>query len=727
MDELLTEALHARYDPIKRNTPYGDDRAYIRDLLSLVSLCLMAASGYKEALLESGDDENSAMHSLSGTAMSIDEALDHVGAFCGEPPPSDESLVLLVEMAWAHIESRLAAAKASGLAPRLERLRKLLGLSDFSFFCVACALSCALDRGFESLFTALHGDEALLYPTLGVARSLYSLAWPNREAGWLADPASAENRLVFQSAPLNTPPLLRPLMLRTGIFSHILGDMHISRELAACSVILDGSNQEIVSLFLDKQRCAAQTALQRMRPRKEPRLCVLCGAAGSGRKLTLKRLAMAEGVRFLLVRLDELPENARLDDVADELLSLALLKGIIPCFSMAEPASDTRFARILAVLAQYRTGVFLLADSLRKGIAADRYLVTRVDFPQPNLAQSLHFWQLFSAEYEIDESVDWESFAAKYVLNAGQIKTALATAADMAGAGHVPIDGETLDTAILLGNTGRLSEIADKIDVFYTWDDLVLGEASKQMLREVCNRVKYRYLVEKQWGYGDKSAYGKGVSILLYGPPGTGKTMSAQVIAEELGLPLYRINLAQIISKYIGETAKNLDVVFHEAKSSNVILFFDEADALFAKRTDVKNSNDRHANSESSYLLQKIEEYSGISILATNLANNFDGAFRRRINYIINIHMPSPVQRLELWRSSVPEKAPLASDVDLRMLADNLEFSGSVIKSAALQAAYFAASENAQIGMTHMARAIRWELQKLGKSEPHFLTMYPDA
>jgi len=231
--------------------------------------------------------------------------------------------------------------------------------------------------------------------------------------------------------------------------------------------------------------------------------------------------------------------------------------------------------------------------------------------------------------------------------------------------------------------------------------------------------------VETQWGFGEKSAYGNGISVLLYGPPGTGKTTCAHVIAGELGLPLYRINLAQIISKYIGETAKNLDTVFNEAKSSNVILFFDEADALFAKRTDVKNSNDRHANSECSYLLQKIEEYSGVSILATNLASNFDEAFRRRINYMINIHMPSPAQRLELWQGHLPRQAPLSPDVDLQVLADNLEFSGSVIKSAVIQAAFFAAREGAPIGMAHLVKAVRWELRKLGKSEPHFLSMYP--
>jgi SpoVK/Ycf46/Vps4 family AAA+-type ATPase len=338
----------------------------------------------------------------------------------------------------------------------------------------------------------------------------------------------------------------------------------------------------------------------------------------------------------------------------------------------------------------------------------------------------LRFWQEFLAGCEVSPDIDEKRLAAKYKLSPGRIKSAILAAAEAVATQRGPITARALDEAILLGNTGRLSEIADLIPVSYGWEDLVLGEASSRMLRDVCNRLKYRHLVEGEWGFGDRRAYGNGISILLYGPPGTGKTMSAQVIAGELGLPIYRINLAQIISKYIGETAKNLDAVFTEAKSSNVILFFDEADALFSKRTDVKSSNDRHANSESSYLLQKIEEYSGISILATNLANNFDEAFRRRIGYMININMPGPEQRLKLWRSVIPQSAPLSPEVDLRILAEHLELSGSVIKSAALQAAYFAADCNSPLGMAHIARAVRQELIKLGKSEPHFLTLYPE-
>jgi len=726
MNELFTQALQTRFAHTQENTPYQDEGEYIRDLMSLVSLYLVSAVSYKSACAENAR-ANGGAQNLPGTAMSMEEAMCYVGEYPASLPPPAPEMLEVFAAARAHIDSRALAAQQAGVLLHLERIRGLLQLSDFAFFAMLCALSCALDRGFERLFVSLHGDMELPFPTLGAVQACYGFAHPPKPEDWqgLLDPASAANRLLFAPAPPGKPPLLCPLALRPGILGYILHRPGFSRELAACSTMLDAAQGADEPLFVEAQLGAARAAVEEMCRRTEPRLCILCGVPGSGKKLTLQKIAAEKQVRFLLIRLEELGNAC--EDIADEITALSMLWGCIPCFALEEAKENTRFMRILGALSHRRIGALLLTTRLRSNIVIEGTLVTRIDYPAPNLEQSLHFWRLFSAAYDTDAAIDWAQLSAKYVLSPGQIRSALWGAADMAKTKGTPVNAKEIDDAILLGNTGRLSEIADKINVFYTWDDLVLGDAPKQMLKDICNRIKYRHVVEAQWGFGAKSAYGTGISILLYGPPGTGKTMSAQVIAGELGLPIYRINLAQIISKYIGETAKNLDTVFSEAKSSNVILFFDEADALFAKRTDVKNSNDRHANSESSYLLQKIEEYTGISILATNLASNFDEAFRRRINYMVNIHMPSPAQRLKLWQNSIPERAPLSPDVDLRLLADSLEFSGSIIKSAALQAAYFAASENTQISMSHITRAVRRELQKLGKSEPHFLQMYSDG
>ena len=367
-------------------------------------------------------------------------------------------------------------------------------------------------------------------------------------------------------------------------------------------------------------------------------------------------------------------------------------------------------------------GIFLLTELEQQNTIPDRYLTHYIDYPSLDLEKSSDSWKLFSEGYEYSSEIDWMQIAAKYSLTPGQIESALRSVTEIAKFRNLQITKDLISTVVFRENAVRLSVLSDKIDLVYTWDDLMLNETSKNMLMDACNRIKHRYTVEIEWS--GKFAYGNGISILLYGPPGTGKTMSAQVIANELGLPLCRVKLSQIISKYIGETSKNINRVFDEAKKSNVILFFDEADALFAKRTDINNSNDRHANAETSFLLQKIEDYPGVSILASNLSHTFDEAFRRRITYMVNIHIPKVEQRLAIWKRCIPTKAPLADDVDLDFLAKELEISGSIIKSAALQATYFAADENDSINMKHLVRAIFLELRKLGMNDPHFLKKY---
>ena len=238
---------------------------------------------------------------------------------------------------------------------------------------------------------------------------------------------------------------------------------------------------------------------------------------------------------------------------------------------------------------------------------------------------------------------------------------------------------------------------------------------AEKLLRKVCDRVLYRKTVNDDFGFGKKLPYGRGISVVLYGPPGTGKTMAAQVLAKELGLDIYRIDLSQISSKYIGETEKNLGAVFDAAKNSNAILFFDEADSLFSKRTEVSSSHDKYANAETSYLLQKIEEYPGISILATNNMQNFDAAFKRRITYMIPIEEPSEETRLALWTNAFPQGTPLSKEIDLRLLAQALTLTGSNIKSISVEVAYRAAAENREIDYQDLVEAVDAECMKTGR------------
>ena len=249
-----------------------------------------------------------------------------------------------------------------------------------------------------------------------------------------------------------------------------------------------------------------------------------------------------------------------------------------------------------------------------------------------------------------------------------------------------------------------------------TFDELKLPSAQYGQLRQICQMAAAREDVMSQWGFGDKFSYGNGMSVLFYGAPGTGKTMAAQVMAHELGMPLYRVDLSQLISKYIGETQKNIGRIFDEADKCDCILLFDEADAIFAKRSDVSDAQDRYSNAETAYLLQRIEQYAGVSILATNLLQNFDDAFRRRISYMVHFPMPDVSLRKELWETIFPVQTPVSPEVDALMLAQAFELSGASIKNAAMHGALLAMAEGSEVRMKHILSGIRNEYGKQGKS-----------
>ena len=260
-----------------------------------------------------------------------------------------------------------------------------------------------------------------------------------------------------------------------------------------------------------------------------------------------------------------------------------------------------------------------------------------------------------------------------------------------------------------------LAALAHKIVPVYTWDDIVLPDDALAQLREICQRVAHRHRVLGEWGFDRKLSLGKGINALFAGPSGTGKTMAAEIIANELGLDLYKIDLAGVVSKYIGETEKNLDRIFTAAESANAILFFDEADALFGKRSEVRDSHDRYANIEISYLLQKMEEYEGVAILATNLRQNLDEAFMRRLAF--TVHFPFPDEAIDdaSGQASGRPRRRWPTIWISTFWRRQFKLSGGNIKNVALAASFLAAEDGGVITMTHMIRATRREYQKLGK------------
>jgi SpoVK/Ycf46/Vps4 family AAA+-type ATPase len=260
-----------------------------------------------------------------------------------------------------------------------------------------------------------------------------------------------------------------------------------------------------------------------------------------------------------------------------------------------------------------------------------------------------------------------------------------------------------------------LPRFARAVEPTFDLDDVVLPDDRRQQLREMVAHVRHAYQVLYTWGFREQLPYGRGVTALFSGPSGTGKTMAAQAIARELGTRAYLVDLSRVVSKYIGETEKQLDAVFDDAERAGAVLLFDEADALFGKRSEIKDSHDRYANIEVAYLLQRMEAFSGLAILTTNLRRNMDEAFLRRLRFVVEFPRPDAPAREAIWHFCLPDEAPLAGDVTLHLLARRLELTGGSIRQITIRAAFAAAAQRSPvIAMRHLIAAARAELLKLG-------------
>jgi hypothetical protein len=339
-----------------------------------------------------------------------------------------------------------------------------------------------------------------------------------------------------------------------------------------------------------------------------------------------------------------------------------------------------------------------------------------IEFPVPSYDERLAMWQhLVYSDAAGDERLGLAALAGQFALTSGKIRDAFATARDQAAQDGRPLDDQDLLFSARAYSNPRLSGLARKILPRYGWDDIVLPDDQMALLREIVDTVRGRPVVLGKWGVGAKLASSSGVTVLFAGPPGTGKTMAAEVIARELGLDLFKIDLSTVVSKYIGETEKNLERIFEEAQTSNAILFFDEADAIFGKRSEVKDAHDRYANLEISYLLQRMEIYDGVAILATNLRANLDEAFTRRLQFSVHFPFPEEAYRLRIWQTLFPPGVPREADVDFDLLARRFRLSGGNIRNIIVSAAYLAAADGRAVTMAHVLHGTRRELQKMGR------------
>jgi SpoVK/Ycf46/Vps4 family AAA+-type ATPase len=330
------------------------------------------------------------------------------------------------------------------------------------------------------------------------------------------------------------------------------------------------------------------------------------------------------------------------------------------------------------------------------------------DIGRPTVVEQRAVWaaSLSSAGVDSQDSIA-ARLACQYGLNAPEIRRiVLETPAEPA-----ETLGDRLWEACRNRSRPRLDTLAQRIDPKATWDDLVVTDETYYLLREIVSQSRTRDTVYEDWGFAKRMNRGLGISALFAGESGTGKTMAAEVIANELHLSLYRIDLSQVVSKYIGETEKNLQRVFDLMEGGGSILFFDEADALFGKRSEVRDSHDRYANIEINYLLQRMESYTGLAILATNMKSALDKAFIRRLRFIVTFEFPGPAERKAMWQKAFPEEVPRA-ELDYDRLA-RLHCTGASIHSIALSAAFRAAKAKGPVDMETVMMAARTEFRKM--------------
>jgi SpoVK/Ycf46/Vps4 family AAA+-type ATPase len=311
--------------------------------------------------------------------------------------------------------------------------------------------------------------------------------------------------------------------------------------------------------------------------------------------------------------------------------------------------------------------------------------------------------------------MDLTPITGQFALGPDQVARAVRSARATAALDGADLTAEHLRRGARAQNAAGLERLAIRVEPEVRWAQLVLPESTLAMLQALAARARQRDRVLGEWRMRPGGGRGKGVTALFAGESGTGKTMSAEVIAGELGLDMYTVNLATVVDKYVGETEKNLERIFTEASGVNAVLLFDEADAIFGKRGEVRDAHDRYANIESAYLLQRMETFDGLAVLSTNLRANIDDAFIRRLDAIIEFPEPDEAARLALWRACLAPPLPCADDLDLEFCAKSFELSGGNIRSIALTAGYQAAATGEPVSMADLIAAIAQEYRKLGR------------
>lgn len=614
------------------------------------------------------------------------------------------------------LEAEAAIAQSADAEFPIRWLRERLGLTETEERVLWVLIAHDLCATSRELLRSLNTENVSDPTTEALRRAVYCPA--TLREGWRELSAEAPLRrlgLIERTDSSTTAPEYRQTWrVATRVVGLVYGDSNLDLELttiathhAAQTIGIGGMGLEIAGQGASEVATAFDAAV-----RRGSGMVIVQGKAGTGRRSLLVETAAQRNVDVLDIECAALAKDEtllrrqlRLINRECRLLKLVPLLRNLHVLTESQDTTD----RVALLEQEFVEGIVLATTSrplARRWQQAPRIIELG---PLTGHARAT----LWARALPMVDAATADGLATMYPLAPALICAASKIALEQADTATITFEHINIGLRAVLDD--RLAGLATRVTVSQSWSDIVLPPEQNNAVVDLLARVRERRQVYETWGFAEKVGRGLGVTALFSGPPGTGKTMCAGLVARDLGTEIYQVDLSKIVSKWIGETEKNLASLFDAAEAGHAILLFDEADTLFGKRTDVKSSNDRYANQETNYLLQRLESFAGICILTTNHDTAIDEAFRRRLSVHVKFPMPEIEERKKLWAALLPKAAPVADGISFETLAHHYEMTGGYIRNAVLRAAFLAASEQSAIGAQHLALGAQLEYQAMGR------------
>lgn len=602
----------------------------------------------------------------------------------------------------------------------LKRLEEKLQLTSLETNIILILFALEVDPRYERIFAYIQDNMNMTYVTVELLNKLFCSIKDETEAlyAYFAMPfkLSMLDMISFSSSDTSSDIIFKkPILLSPSVRNYLLGDVHLQGTLARYCTIIEPYQEPSVSLSGVEK--SIEENVDKATNTSERYLINIYGKSEKMKKDEAVKIASSFYVGLLCVDTKAaIKTEESFEKIVPSLLRDALLTGTLLYFESFEYCLESEKSNELEVISILEQLSWMTFFSSKKSWnpakipnAVNFYSFEHVN-DDPNYTK--HYWEEALSRYDSSMASDLsQTLSHTFDFLEEEIDAIVAYLDTQKKLGKT-IDKEHTLRACRSKITADLGKYAQHIKASGTFEDLVLSQKQSEKLQEIVIHHKYQDKIFQEWGF-DAFFQSRGIGVLLSGPSGTGKTMTASILANTLGLELYKIDLSKMISKYVGETEKQLSELFDTAKKTGTMLFFDEADSVFGKRSAVQDAHDRYANIEVSYLLQKIEEYEGIVILASNFKENIDEAFLRRFRFTVEFSMPNVEQRELLWTKFFSEDI-LAKPISFEMHAKRFKLSGANIRNIALYAAFNAAADESKISIIHIVKALKGELNKIG-------------